>query len=132
MTEFFLPVLLALGSYRLTRLMVKDDFPPVLWARDRIAGGWRPLTSKEKEAPTAVSWRNQTQEIDGVLNRYMIRKSWSPHWLADLITCPWCASGWVSGSLVLLAMFTVGLPAPFFVWLAVWAVSSLLASRSWA
>src|SRR6266403_3181873 len=126
MSAWLLVLLLSMASYRMTRLVVKDDFPPVLWVRDRLAGGWRPLTSKEQEAPPFIPWRNQTQEINGVMNRYVARKSWSPHWLADLLTCPWCASGWVSGILVLLAMFTVDLPAPFFVWLAVWGTSSLL------
>ena len=32
-----LPVLLVLVVYRLTRLITTDDFPPVLWVRDRLA-----------------------------------------------------------------------------------------------
>lgn len=143
MSVFLLPLLLVLGSYRLTRLVVKDDFPPMLWIRDRLAGGWRPLTAGEQETQVndARAWEDEKtpwpirwtlQEIDGVMNRYVRRASWSPYWLAELLTCPWCASAYVSGAVVALTWWTVGLPVPFLMWLAVWAASALLASREWA
>jgi hypothetical protein len=123
---------MALANYRASRLITKDDFPPILWLRDRLAGGWRPLTPKELSAPTAVDWRPQTQEIDGVMNRYVARKAWSPYWLAELVSCPWCVSGWLAAVLTAAVAFTVGVPAPVLVWGAVWGASALLASREWA
>lgn len=132
MPETALFVLLVLTVYRTTRLIMKDTLPPVLWLRDRLAGGWRPLTAKEQSAPTAVSWRNQTEYHDDVLERYIPRASWSPYWLAELITCPWCASGWVTGALMAVTDVTYGVPAPWLVGPAVWAASALLASRDWA
>lgn len=33
-------VLIALTSYRLTRLVAQDEFPPIAVARERVAGRW--------------------------------------------------------------------------------------------
>jgi hypothetical protein len=79
-----------------------------------------------------IPWRNQTQEIDGVMNRYVVRAKWSPHWLAELITCPWCASAYVSLVVTAGVAIFVGVPAPVLVWPAVWAGASLIASKDWA
>jgi hypothetical protein len=73
-----------------------------------------------------------TTDIKGVANRWVERKSWSPDWLAELITCPWCASGWVAGLVTAATDVTVGLPAPVLCGLAVWGAGALLASREWA
>lgn len=130
--EIVLLVLLILVAYRATRLVVRDAFPPVLWARDRLAGGWRPLSAKEKEifhefAPQDLG--PDYTEINGVLNRYITRAKWSPHWLAELITCPWCASAYVSGALVLITDCVIGIQWPWLMGGAVWAGASLIASR---
>lgn len=123
--------LMSLTAYRITRLIVKDTFPPVLWIRDRLAGGWRPLTAKERAAPVAVPWRNQTEEHDGVMERYVVRWRWVPHWLAELLSCPWCASAYVSGALILAMDLTTGVPWPWLMGVAVWAGASVMASREW-
>lgn len=124
-------VLMILANYRLTRLVVKDDFPPVLWIRDRLAGGWRPLTSKEQAMKSRPSvWI--LGEEDGETYRYIKRVKWSPFWLADLISCPWCASGWLAMGVVLVTDITVGVAAPVLAYGAVWALSALLASQDWA
>lgn len=52
-------LVMALATYRLTRLVVEDTFPPVLWLRDRVAGGWRPLTLAEHERYVAASPRRR-------------------------------------------------------------------------
>ena len=41
---WFVFALLCLTAYRATRLLIKDTFPPVLWLRDNLVGGWRPTT----------------------------------------------------------------------------------------
>lgn len=136
MPVWLLITVLVLGAYRLTRVIVKDDFPPVLWIRDRLVGGWRPLTSGEntliyeQNALEPRPWSSMT--IDGVEHRWVDRWSWVPQWLADLLSCSWCASGWVSLILVAGAAWTVGVPAPVLVWPAVWAAASLITARKWA
>jgi hypothetical protein len=125
---------MVLTAYRITRLIVRDTFPPVLWLRDRLAGGWRPLTEKEwaQASSGGLDAFRPTQAIKGVENRYVRRVPWSPYWLAELLSCPWCASAYVSGALTALTDITYGLPVPWLVGPAVWAGASLLASREWA
>ena len=126
-------LLLPVASYRLTRLITKDTFPPILWMRDRLVGGWRPLTEPEwdrvrKEEITA------TQEIKGVMNRYIVRSSRSSYWLAELLSCPWCASAYVSAGLTAygacLDWYTW--PVALVVWLYTWGVAAMIASKEWA
>ena len=136
----YLPLLLVLVVYRLTRLVVRDTFPPVLWVRDRLAGGWRPLTDREAHDLKVMSddmelemrrlW--STMEIHGVESRYVYRWRRSPFWLAELLTCPWCASGWITGVVVLATDLTYGLPVPWLMGPAVWGAAALLASKEWA
>lgn len=148
MRDVLLLVLLSLTAYRLTRLAVRDTFPPVLWLRDRLAGGWRRTTEPEDEiirdrmmlvegdtpdgAPFIVPGFGHVMIDDDGQQRYRRRVSWSPYWLAELITCPWCAGGWLSGALVLVTWLTIGVPYPLLAWFAVWAAGSWLASRDWA
>lgn len=127
MNEWFLLALLSLSTYRLTRLVVEDTFPPVLWVRDRIVGGWRSLTLKEEEAQIS----DGTSE-DGEALKYNIPVSWSPFWLRELLSCPWCASGWLAGALVALTSLWGPVPLPVLSWLAAWALGALLATQEWA
>jgi hypothetical protein len=131
---WFVFLVMCLTAYRATRLLIKDTFPPVLWLRDNLAGGWRPLTDKEWDQARrdGMDSVKPTQGINGVENRYITRASWSPHWLAELITCPWCASAYISGGLTAAVDVFYGVPVPWLVGPAVWAVAALLASREWA
>lgn len=138
MPVWLLLILMFLATYRLTRLIVKDDFPPVLWFRDRLVGGWRPLTEKEwsairdKDTVTTFSVQDIDYDSGSVGSRYLVRARWVPQWLADLLSCPWCASGWVSLAVTTAVALTVGVPAPLLVWPAVWGAGALLAARDWA
>lgn len=142
MPVWLLIACMAIANFRATRLITKDDFPPVLWLRDRLAGGWRPLTTREHEGPVRTPSDVESivrdpvlgsvMRIDGRMNRYVRRARWSPYWLAELVSCPWCVSGWLAAALTIAVAFTVGIPAPALVWGAVWGASSLLASREWA
>jgi hypothetical protein len=86
-----LVVVLGLATYRLTRLVVTDDFPPVRWARNRL---------------TRTRWE----------------------WVEDLVTCSWCASGWVAAALVAAVdLAGASVPVPWLVWPASWAVGAWLA-----
>ncbi len=126
MDLWLLLIVMSLATYRLTRLTVRDTFPPVLWVRDRLAGGWRPLTEPEMEKGLSGV------DVDGVKQTYVRRAKWSPYWLAELVSCSWCASGWISLAVTAGTWGAVGLPVPLLIWPAVWAAGSLLASRDWA
>ncbi len=129
-------VLLCLTAYRLTRLLIKDTFPPVMWLRDRLVGGWRPITEEERRTIRSAADHTDvpfaTTDINGVTNRWVVRRAWVPDWLAELLSCPWCASAYISGALVAVTDVTYGVPVPWLVGPAVWAVAALLSSRSWA
>lgn len=128
--ELVLWLMLTAVAYRGTRLVVRDTLPPVLWLRDRLAGGWRPMTEKERLRTDGDDW--PIQKINEVDNRYVYRWARSPDWLAELITCPWCASAYVSGALVAVTDLSVGVQWPWLMGGAVWATSALLTSRTWA
>lgn len=142
MDLWLLLIVMALATYRLTRLVVADTFPPVLWLRDRLVGGWRPLTLKEREAaplPVLEDGETATNTLfgvvmmtDGETHRYVNRARWVPHWLTELLSCPWCASGWVALVVTAGTWAVVGLPVPLLVWPAVWAAGALLATQDWA
>lgn len=121
-------VVLCLASYRLTRLVVRDTFPPVLWLRDVLAGGWRPPTEAERRHLSVM----HTTEQDGRQLVWVTRWHRSPDWLAELVTCPWCASAYVTGALTAPAVYLYPVPVPWLTTLAVWAVAAFLASKEWA
>lgn len=103
MSAWLLLVVLGLATYRVTRLVTKDDFPPVKRPRDWLAGG-------EPDDPNAS-------------------RPHAPHWVGELITCYWCASGWVALGFVvgvdLLSEQSV--PLPVVTWFAAWALGALTA-----
>lgn len=84
----WLLLLVTVASYRLTRLVVEDSFPPALWLRERLTG----------ESPAVARWR------------------WVPEWLSDLVSCRWCASVWVAGGVTLLTAVWIGVPLPLLTW----------------
>ncbi len=142
MDVWLLLVVMSLATYRGTKLVVEDTFPPVLWLRDRLVGGWRPLTLKESETSrlpeleegqsATVAGLGGLTVVDGTMHRYAQRWKRSPFWLAELISCPWCCSGWVSLAVTAGTWAVVGLPVPVLVWLATWAVGALIAAQEWA
>lgn len=120
---------MVLASYRLTRLVTKDTFPPILWLRDRLAGGWREATQSELD-----NGIKDIKTFDGEPNIYVQRVRWSPQWLADLISCAWCSSGWVTLAVTAVVWTMISMPMAMIVlvWFAVWAAAALLASQDWA
>lgn len=128
-----------LAVYRLTRLMTVDEFPPVLWFRDRVVGGWRPLTEKESDqldqsiqaGKGVISW--QWQEIEGERSRYVHRSRLSNAFLAKLFSCPFCLSFWISAGVVLGAWFgPQDVVVPTLTGLSAWAVGGWLAAQDWS
>lgn len=114
-TWLVLLTFLGLAAFRLTRLVVEDDFPPVRVPREKITG------ERHWDEDERV-WRWDHEEA-----------SWPRHWLGDLVSCPWCASGWVSLALVLAVALLTPRDAPlvdwFLLWIASWAVGSVLAAK---
>lgn len=92
---FFLFLLMSLTVYRLTRLVVRDTFPPILWIRKRLVG-------------------DETEEV-------LPSWSWTPTWVSDLLSCPYCASGWISLGTMLIVDAYTSLPLPILWWFAIWA-----------
>ena len=105
MTAWLLLIILSLATFRLTRLITRDDFPPVFWLRQKIVE-LRPDYVRSKDQQT-VHW-----------------------WLGELVTCLWCASGWVSLALVVTVWALHGLAVPLLWWFAVWAGGSLITSAA--
>jgi hypothetical protein len=144
METWLLLLVMSLAVYRLTRLVVADTFPPVLWLRDRLVGGWREPTMKEQHHelfPTgeveehtlkSVPGLGMFRLVEGELFIYAGRWKWSPFWLAELLSCPWCASGWVALAVTGGVWAVAGLAMPMLVWLATWAVGALIAGQEWA
>lgn len=142
--NWFVLTLMALTVYRLTRLVIKDTLPPVLWLRDRISGGWRLPTPEEQHHdnyPTGELENGIHRVVDGLpgvwslvdgkIQVYRIKASWSPFWLAELWSCPWCVSAWISGGVTAATDIVIGLPAPVLQGVAVWALGAVAASREW-
>jgi hypothetical protein len=108
MSTALLLIMLSLATARLTRLVVKDDFPPLLWVRNKIIDS-RPdhvVTTRDGGEPYYDHW-----------------------WLGALVSCAWCASGWLSLALVVTVWALHGLVLPLLWWLAVWAAGSWLAAE---
>lgn len=84
----WLLLLVTVATYRLTRLVVFDTFPPVAWLRERITG----------ENPAVRRW-------SGV-----------PNWVAKLVSCGWCLSVWVGAGVTGLTALWTDLPLPLLAW----------------
>lgn len=125
MSPWFLLASMSLTTFILTKLVVDLDFPPVLWLRDRVIGGWREPT--RAEALTSRAVRGE----DGETYVYGKRSERVPLFFADLLSCPWCVSGWLSLGTVAGTWAVVNLPVPVLMWPAVWAVGALLAQHEW-
>lgn len=146
MNPWLLIVLMSLATYRGTRLLVEDTFPPVLWLRDRIVGGWRPPTLKEQNHdsfPTgevdedtllAVRGLGTFTLVDGEIQIYARRSKRVPVFFAELLSCPYCTSAYVAAGVAGGVWWWLGLewPLMLLLWLAAWALGGLLAAQEWA
>lgn len=147
MIYFYVLMGLPGAAYRLTRLITKDTFPPVLWLRDRLVGGPRKPTRGEIYSD---AYPNDLEpgcsrivpglagvwylDPDGNVLVHRTPAKWVPEWLAELLSCPWCASAYVSAAVTLYAGALGWFPWPDapIVWLYTWAVAAILASKDWA
>lgn len=130
MNDWFLLALMSLTTYRLTRLVVADDFPPILWIRDRMVGGIRYATEDEQRVFKETD--RLKPDTNGDLCIEVFRRRWVPAWLSKLISCSWCASGWLSIGVVGASDAWADVPVPGLWMGAVWALGALLAAQEWA
>lgn len=96
---------LALATFRITRLVTRDDFPPIFHVRRWIQLARPRVTRRPAEGPPYTDF-------------------W---WLGELVSCPWCASAYVSAGLVGATWWLHGMPLPVICWLAVWGAGAALA-----
>lgn len=135
---WFLLAVMSLATFILTKLVVDLDFPPVLWLRDRVIGGWRPLTLAETNElrvsiltpGSDVDWK--WQDIGGERHLWAERAPWIPLFFAELMSCPWCTAGWLSAGVTGGTWLIIGLPVPVLMWLGSWAVGALMAQHDYA
>lgn len=128
-----------LAVYRLARLMTVDEFPPIVGFRDKVVGGWRPLTEKEANLLDAtvkvgvgrVPWK--WQEFDGERHRYVERSKWSNAFWAKLFSCPFCLSFWLSIAVVCGSWYGPDpVVVPVLTGFAAWSVGGWLAAQDWS
>lgn len=102
-----LTFLLAVATWRLTRLLVRDEFPPTRALREWVLRTFADIQPDGTLAPS---------------------KQWGAagHALAYLFTCTWCMSIWVGAAVVALADWRLSVPYPWLVVAAGSALSGLL------
>ena len=96
MSDALLITLLALASYRVTRLVTMDKITEPLF--DRVRFGLE---------------RRWYEKHDGGSDTHFNSK------LAFMLSCPWCLGFWVSGSGTLIVSIVYGLDYPILTWFAV-------------
>lgn len=114
---WYVAVLIALATFRLTRLIIKDEFPPVKWPRDKILNWLDP--DDEYKIEWLAKHGTGLEPPDGHLGA--VGRS-----LAYLLACPWCMSVWVGAGLTYATTFYVTVPLPWLVWAGACAAAGIL------
>jgi hypothetical protein len=108
-------VLLAFAVYRATRLLTTDSFPLMLKFRTWLLSNW-------PETPNFKNYHVMRQAIKAKRDE---GETWRrPYWLGELLTCRFCASGYIS-----LAACAVVIPFDRtwpIAWLGVWGGSVII------
>src|SRR6266704_1100166 len=107
MQDWLLLTVLSAATFRATRLVTRDDFPPVAWARDRVRLHGATSLGDDKDGEPV----------------------WHYRWWGELVTCHWCASGWLALAAVGFTCVFAPVPLPALSWLAVWGAGAVLADR---
>lgn len=81
-------ILLLLGCYSITRLVVTDTFPLFARPREWVKKRFPPAETVWEEKPPRGTWKKLPDN-----RHYVVLKG---HWIGELIDCPWCAGFWVS------------------------------------
>lgn len=100
-------VILACVTARITRLVIKDTFPTLVWIREKLIG-----KLEERPDGTYLQVKKGIFPSDGAM--------------AKLLDCPWCASFWVSFPVVIVSDQFITLEAPVLIFIAQWFIASYL------
>lgn len=109
MRDLVVVLMIFLATYRVTRLLITDTFPPIAIARTHVLNWLAP----------DIEW---IQSHDGV-----------GHWGAFgravryLLCCPWCLSVYVGAGAVGLTLPFTSVPVPVWTWLGAATVTGFLA-----
>lgn len=110
MSPWLIYVLIILVTFRVTRMIIEDTFPPIGVPRRRLMNWWDP--TNDPSAPLAAQ----------------------PHWgafgrsLRYLFSCPWCMSVWVGAAVVWIFTLYVSVPLPYAAWIVAAAGTGLIAT----
>lgn len=128
-----------LAVWRLTRLVTKDDFPPIKHLRDWILRRWPSDDAEFAPDEVEVDMPDEPQDWRqfGKIVGTTTRVEWNGlawvavdgHWFGKLISCLWCASVWIAAGVVALRYFV----EPFWQWpallLALAGAAALIAAK---
>lgn len=120
MEPWFVYLLITLVTYRVTRLVIKDTFPPIGVPRDHLINWWEP-----DDDWSARALRRNTPTEDFPV----------PHWgavgrsLRYLFTCPWCMSPWVGAVVTYVFTLYVSVPLPVVAVIVAAAGTGLIATK---
>ena len=113
-------LIIALVTYRATRFLIQDTWPPIKWPRDQILNWLDPL---DEDWLTAWFMKHEGTERPkphlGALGRT----------LRYLGTCPWCMSVWVGALLVYVFTLYTSVPLPVAAWAVAAAATGLISKN---
>jgi hypothetical protein len=116
-------IVLSAATFRLTRLVTRDDFPPIAWARGKI------------QHARAQVWTRAPAMLDGMLvinpdtGAPIDPGEWRWWWAGELVSCHWCCSAYIAAGAVGFADLVTSVPLPVACWLAVWGAGAVLVDR---
>lgn len=104
-----------LAVWRLTRLVTRDDFPPIKAAREWILRRWpsgdttftadevEPSVPDDSDLPLPFSGEGRVRGSGRPV--FWNGEEWQSsddHWQGKLISCLWCSSVWLAGGVMAL------------------------------
>ncbi len=110
-------LLIVLVTFSVTRLVIKDTFPPLGVPRDHLINWWDP--DDEWKIERMSRGLPEPQAHWGAVGRS----------LRYLMQCPWCMSVWVVAGVIWVFTLYVSVPLPWAVGIATRAVVGLIANN---
>jgi hypothetical protein len=107
-------LLICLVTYRTTRLVIKDEFPPVRIPREAVLGWLYP--DDEYKIDQMAKGKDEPKAHWGAVGR-------SLHYL---LTCPWCMSVWIAAGTAYVFTIYTSVPLPWATGIAAAAVTGLI------